>query len=149
MKEKVPAGLKTENPRTPKFYLQPRKLKKRNLGCPVVGSVNCHNSNISMYIVSFTTYCWINTILCQRRKRSYLLVTLDLKFLYANVLNNERIKTFQDITIFLGFILTLNNFIFNSVNYTRPPCDCSNTYMWMLIIFSLKNLKIININIPS
>ena len=57
MKEKVPAGLKTENPRTPKFYLQPRKLKKRNLGCPVVGSVNCHNSNISMYIVSFTTYC--------------------------------------------------------------------------------------------
>lgn len=149
MKEKVPAGLHREHPRTPKFYLQPRKLKKRNLGCPVVDSVNCHNSNISMYIVSFTTYCWINTILCQRRKRSYLLVTLDLKFLYANVLNNERIKTFQDITIFLGFILTLNNFISNSVNYTRPPCDCSNTYMWMLIIFSLKNLKIININIPS
>ena len=49
IKEKVAEGLKKENPRTPKFYLRPKILKKGNPGRPVVSSVNCHTSNISSY----------------------------------------------------------------------------------------------------
>ena len=50
MKEKVAKGLKTENPRTAKFYLQPKIHKRGNPGHPVVSSVNCHTSNISEYV---------------------------------------------------------------------------------------------------
>ena len=35
MKEKVSEGLKTENPRTPKFYLRPKIYKRGNPGRPI------------------------------------------------------------------------------------------------------------------
>ena len=39
MKETVAEGLKTENPRTPKFYLRPKIHKRGKPGRPVVSSV--------------------------------------------------------------------------------------------------------------
>ena len=50
MKEKVAQRLKTENSRTPKFYLQPKIHKKGNLGDTVVSLVNCVTSNNSKYV---------------------------------------------------------------------------------------------------
>ena len=50
MKEKVAEGLKTENPRTPKFCLQAKIDKTRNPGHPVFSSVNCHTCIISKYV---------------------------------------------------------------------------------------------------
>ena len=38
------------NPKTPKFYMQPKLHKKDNPGRPVVRSVNCHISSISKYV---------------------------------------------------------------------------------------------------
>ena len=60
-----------------------------------------------------------------------LLVTLDVKSLYTNILNNKCIKAVREaydkhpsksvstkvITTFLSLILTLKNFIFNSFHY--------------------------------
>ena len=43
-------GLKTENPRTPKFFSQSKIHKKGNPGRPVVSSANFHTSNISKYL---------------------------------------------------------------------------------------------------
>ena len=47
MKEKVFKGLKTENPRTPKFSFRPKIHKRGNPGRPVLSWVDCHISNIS------------------------------------------------------------------------------------------------------
>ena len=63
----------------------------------------------------------------------YLLVTLDVKSLYTNIPNNEDIKAVKEaygnhptktvatkvIITFLSLILTLNNFVFNSINYLQ------------------------------
>ena len=43
-------GLKTEDPKTPHFYLKPKVHKEGNPGRPVVSSINCHNSKISEYV---------------------------------------------------------------------------------------------------
>ena len=38
------------NPKTPKFYMQPKIHKKDNPDQPVVSSVNCHTSGICKYV---------------------------------------------------------------------------------------------------
>ena len=43
-------GLKTSDPRTPRFYITPKIQKPENPGHSVVSSVNCHTPNISKYI---------------------------------------------------------------------------------------------------
>ena len=62
-----------------------------------------------------------------------LLVRLDVKSLHTNISNNEGIKAVKEvydknpnktvstkvIKIFISLILTLNNFIFNSVKYIQ------------------------------
>ena len=60
-----------------------------------------------------------------------LLVSLDVKYLHSNILNNKEIQAVQEaydkhrnkavstkfITAFLSWFLNLTNFIFNSANY--------------------------------
>ena len=46
-KEKNADGLKVSNPKTPKFYIQPKIHNKDNPGRPVVRSVNCFTASIS------------------------------------------------------------------------------------------------------
>ena len=43
-------GLKTENPKTPHFYLKPKVHKEGNPGRPVVSSIYFYTSKISKYI---------------------------------------------------------------------------------------------------
>ena len=50
LKEKIADGLEVSNPKTPKFYMQPKIHEKDNPGRPVVNSVNCHTSSISKYV---------------------------------------------------------------------------------------------------
>ena len=47
--EQIADGLKTLDPRTPRFYITPKIHKLGNPGRPVVSSVNCHTANISKY----------------------------------------------------------------------------------------------------
>ena len=46
----VAEGLKTTSPRTPRFYIHPKIHKQGNPGRPVIGAINCHTSNISIYV---------------------------------------------------------------------------------------------------
>ena len=48
--DKTADGLKTSDPRTPRFYIFPKIHKSGSPGCPVVSSVDCHTTNISKYI---------------------------------------------------------------------------------------------------
>ena len=110
MKEKVAEGLKTENPRIPKFYLRTKAHKRGNCGYPVVNSVNCHNSNISkcvdyhlqpivkeipLYVKGTKDFIQkLNQI--EEVPESSLLVTLDVKSSYNNIPNNEGIKAVKE-----------------------------------------------------
>ena len=46
----ISEGLKTENPKTPHFYLKPKLHKEGNQGRPMISSINCHTSKISEYV---------------------------------------------------------------------------------------------------
>ena len=147
LKEKTADGLKVSNPKTPKFYMQPKIHKKDNPGRPVVSSVNCHASSISKY-VDYHLQLIVRDIPSYVRDtkdfltklndirhipKESLLVTLDVKSLYSNIPNNESIKAVREaydkhpsksvstkvIITFLSLILTLNNFIFNCSHYLQ------------------------------
>ena len=47
LQEKITDSLKESNPKTSKFYMQPKIHKKDNPDRPVISSVNCHTSIIS------------------------------------------------------------------------------------------------------
>ena len=47
---KVANMLKTDDPRTPKFYTIPKIHEPNNLGRPVISSIDCHTSKISEYV---------------------------------------------------------------------------------------------------
>ena len=48
--EKSGKALSVENPKTPRFYMLPKKHKPNNPGRPVVNSINSPSSNISQYV---------------------------------------------------------------------------------------------------
>ena len=145
--EKVAKGLKVDNPKTAKFSLLPKVHKTGNPGRPVISSVECHSSHISKYVdyhlqpqvvklKSFTkdstdTLNKISSIKEEITKDD-ILVTMDVRSLYTNIPNEEGIQAVRDtlnssssriaayiITTFLFLILTLNNFVFNGINYLQ------------------------------
>ena len=144
--EKIANGLITTDQRTPKFYILPKIHKEGNPGRPVVSSINCHSTKISRYVIyhlqpllkQIPSYIkdstdFINRIKGLKIPKQSLLVTLDVKSLYTNIPNYEGIKTTRElhekyqnktvptkvITTFLGLILSLNNFNFNSNTYLQ------------------------------
>ena len=145
--DKLATGLKTNEARTPQFYLLPKIHKEGNPGRPVVSSIECHTSKISEFvdhhlqpIVQETssyvkdTNDFINKLnTCSSEiDDNTILVTMDVKSLYTNIPNDQGIRatrTFLSragkstlipvITKFLWLILTLNNFIFNGTNYLQ------------------------------
>ena len=163
MKEKVAEGLKTEKTRTPKFCLRPYIPKRGNPARPVISSVNCHTSNILKYVdyvKEIPSYVKDTKDFIQKlnQREDSLLVTLDVKSLYTNISNNEEIKAVKEaydeghdktvptkvITNFLSLILTLNDFIFNSVNYIQEMGCAMGTLLFCMSLkyaSSLKRLK--------
>ena len=132
---------------TPKLYTRSKIHKTGNPGRPVVSSVNCHTYTISKYVdfhlqpivKNIPSYVKDTTDFLQKLDKvknipnDCLLVTLDVKSLYTNIPNNEGIKAVRDaydnhankivatkvIITFLNLILTLNNLLFNSINYLQ------------------------------
>ena len=132
-------GLKSVNPKPPKFYISPKIHKENNPGRPVINSINCHTSEISRFvdhhlqpvvreIPSYIkdTNDFINKIDNFTVPPNSFLVTMDVKLLYTSIPNNEVIASVKNkydqypnktiptkiIATFLALILTLNNFIF-------------------------------------
>ena len=61
--------LRVSNPKTSKFYMQPKIHKKDNPGQPKVSSVNCPVSSISKYVDYYFQPIVKDTILCSRHQR--------------------------------------------------------------------------------
>ena len=132
--------------KTPRFYLLPKIHKENNPGRPVISSVSCHTSEISRFVdhhlqdnvkelksyVKDTTD-FISKIESQPIvKPGSLLISMDVRSLYTNIPHKEGINAVKEsldkkpakastvvILMFLKLILTLNNFIFNGINYLQ------------------------------
>ena len=145
--EKLAKGLKMDDVRTPQFYLLPKIHKDGNPGRPVVSSIECHTSKISEFVdhhlqpvvqetLSYVkdTNDFLNKLeICSSEiDNNTILVTMDVKSLYTNIPNDEGIRATRTfltragksslipvINKFLWLILTLNNFIFNCINYLQ------------------------------
>ena len=168
--ENIAKGLQVQQPETPKFYTRPKIHKTRNPGRPVVSSVNCHTNTISKYVdfhlqpivkniplhVRDTTDFLQKLDKVKNVPNDCLLVTLDVNSLYTNISNNEGIKAVREaydnhpnktvatkvIITFLSLILTLNNFVFNSINYLQIwDVQSVQSVLRHRQIFSWPNLK--------
>ena len=104
LSKKLADGLKSVNPKPPKFYISPKIHKEINPGRPVINSINCHTSEISRFgdhhlqplvkeIPSYIkdTNDFINKIDNFAVPLNSFLVTMDVKSLYASIPNNEGI----------------------------------------------------------
>ena len=161
LSEEIAEGLKTDNPRTPHFYLLPKIHKEGNPGRPVVSSIDSHTSKISKYvdyhiqpIAKVIKSCVQDTSDFIEKinqvgtvpENTYL-VSMDVRSLYTNIPNEEGIEALEEsldtcqskttttkiITTLMWLILTLNNFIFNGLDYLQiKGCsmgsNCSPSY---------------------
>ena len=104
LSKKLADGLKSVNPKPPKFYISPKIHKEINPRRPVINSINCHTSEISRFgdhhlqplvkeIPSYIkdTNDFINKIDNFAVPLNSFLVTMDVKSLYASIPNNEGI----------------------------------------------------------
>ena len=133
--------------RTPQFHVFPKFHKTNMPGRPVVSSVECHPSKTSKFVDHYLephpkslpsyvkdTSDFINKINETKDINKHtILVTLDVKSLYTNILNHEGIEAVKRalnsvsqkpiatkvIIKFLFLILTLNNFVFNGIHYLQ------------------------------
>ena len=156
--EKLANKLEVKEAKTPYFKMFPKIHKEGNPGRPVISSVNCHTSNISQYIdyelqphvKELKSYVKDSTDFIQKIDKvsniseNNILVTMDVRSLYTNIPHEEGIKAVETtlarkglptrvIITFLRLILTLNNFIFNTINYLQiKGCamgtKCAPTY---------------------
>ena len=129
--KKVAKGLRTENGTT-KLYLRPKIHHKQSPSThfsyhlqPIIKEIPSYLKNTK------DIFQKINQI--EEIPEDSVLVPLDVKSLCTNISNNDGIKTIEGaddkhpnkfvstkiITTFLSSILTLNNFLFNSVNYIQ------------------------------
>ena len=131
----------------PKFDIRPKIHETGNPGHPVVSSVNSHTNTISKYVdfrrqsivKKIPSYVRDTIDFLQKLDKAKnvpndcLLVALDVKSLYTNIPNNGGIKALTEaydnhpnktvvtkvIMTFLSLIITLNSFVFNSINYLK------------------------------
>ena len=102
--------MKVTEVKTPKLYLLPKIHKEGNPGRPVVSLIDCATSKISEYvdyhlqpIVEETesyvkdTYDFLKKLnsCAADMDEDTILVTMDLKSLYANIPNDEGIRATQ------------------------------------------------------
>ena len=138
-------NLKTTNIKAPHFYVTPRLNKKDIPGQPVVSSIDCHTSKLfkffdhylstprksSTYLLKDTTDFIKKLENVKDTLKGSILVTLNLKALDTNIPKHEGIKAVRErlnnqatksmtarvLIKFLCLILTLNNIVFNGINY--------------------------------
>ena len=139
--------LKPSEPKTPRLYMLPKIHKEGNPGRPVVRSVNCHTSKISKFVdyhiqplaKELPSYVKDTTDFINKVKdigplpeNSYL-VTMDVSSLYTNIPHDEGLDALREnlnrrrnrsvatnvLVTLMSLILTLNNFIFNGINYLQ------------------------------
>ena len=141
--------------KTPRLYLRPKIHKEGNSGHPVVSSVNCHTAHISKYVDYYLQPIVKEIPLYVKDTQEFLkklekvknipqeslLVTLNIKSLYANIPDNEGIKAVKEpyekykektlstkvIITFLSLILTLNNFVVNCTHYSQTMDSAMGT----------------------
>ena len=128
-------GLKVINPQTQQFYITHKVHKENDLRRPVLSWINCRNPDhhLQPLIKEFPSYFedandFVNKINNFKVLENSFLVTMDIKNVYTNILNNESITAVKQkhdnytkktvatkvISTFLSLVWTLNNFIFNS-----------------------------------
>ena len=102
--QKIADGLKITNPKTPKFYISPKIHKPNNPGRPVINSIECHTSEISRFVdhhlqpvvkqipsyIKDTNH-FINKVNNFSVPVNSILVTMDIRSLYASIPNNKGI----------------------------------------------------------
>ena len=153
--------------RTPEFYLLPKTHKPTITGRPVISSTGCHTETISAFVdqhlqpaaEKLPSYIKDSNDFVSKMKMlgrispRDILVTLDVSSLYTNIDNSEGIEALRQnetiksrytqpfinmICVFMNLILTLNNFIFNGINYhqikgtamgTRAAPNYANIFM--------------------
>ena len=139
-------SLLEEKIKTPEFHLLPKTHKANNPGRPVISSVNCHTSRISelvdyylqpevkklkSYVKDTTDFIKKIEAMDHVSDDSYL-VSLDVRSLYSYIPHKDGIEAVKQklkkskpsisikiILTFLKLILTLNNFVFNGINYLQ------------------------------
>ena len=143
---KTAKSLLEEKIQTPEFHLLPKIHKANNPGRPVISSVNCHTSRISEFVdyylqpevkklksyVKDTTDFMKKIEAIDHVSDDSYLVSLDVRSLYTNIPHKEGIEAVKQklkkskpsisikvILTFLKLILTLNNFVFNGINYLQ------------------------------
>ena len=124
-----------------KFYTRAKIHKTGNPEGPTVSSVECCTNTISKYVnfhlqpivKNIPSYVRDTTDSLKNILNDSLLVTLDVKSLCTNIPNNEGITAVREtsdndttkivatkvIITFLSLILTVNNFVFNFINYLQ------------------------------
>ena len=146
LEKKLAESLIPEKVKIPRFYMLPKIHKQNNPGRPVISSVSSPTSEISRFVdhhlqqnvkelksyVKDTTD-FVNKIESQPNvpETSYL-VSTDVRSLYTNIPHKEGIAAVKEslerkpsntlttiILMFLNLILTLNNFVFNGINYLQ------------------------------
>ena len=103
LSKKTGKGLKIFNPNTPKFYIAPKihkkKKKKKNLGRPVLNSINCHTSEISHFVDYYLqpvvkeipSYIIDTNDFVKKVPKDSILVTMDVKSLHTRIPHHEGI----------------------------------------------------------
>ena len=147
-------SLLEEKIKTPEFHL-PKIHKANNPGRPVISSINCHTSRISEFVDYYLqpevkklkSYVKDTTDFIKKIEAidhvsddSYL-VSLDVRSLYTNIPHKEGIEAVKQklkkskpsisikvILTFLKLILTLNNFVFNGINYRQKKVYAMGSY---------------------
>ena len=147
LSKNISEELKSENPKTPHFYLKSKVHKEGNPGRHVISSINSHTSKVSEYVdyhlppivKEISSYVQDTTDFLRKINwsnfvpdNSYV-VSLDVKSSYTNISNADGIKSGKTslekyskrtasskvITTFLLLILTLNNFMFSCRSYLQ------------------------------
>ena len=141
MPSKTANSLLEEKMQTPEFHRLLKIDKANNLGRPAISSVNCHTSRISGFVdyylqpevKKFKSYVKDNTDIVKKIEATdhisdyCYLVSLDVRSVHTHEEAIEAVKqklkkskpsiSIKVILSFLKLILTLNNFIFNDLNY--------------------------------
>ena len=145
--EETASLLRPKKSRTPKFYMLPTIHEEDMPGRPMVSSVSSPTEKIPAFVNEFLkpiaqelpSYIKNTTHFMQKidevgeiSEDTYM-VTIDVKSLHTNIDNDEGLQAAEEelekrsvkttpsfaIAMLMKLILTLNNFVFNGLNYLQ------------------------------